>query len=57
MKIQLRKTTTHDIEWIIAAEQHPDNCAYVYQWDAYLHESALNNPELRHLVIEDNWLF
>lgn len=53
MNIVLRKTTTLDLEFVLAAERHPDNCNFVYQWSYDEHLIALNNANLAHYVIEN----
>ena len=53
MSIILRKTTAADLDFVCAAESHPDNCNYVYQWSPVEHLAALSDPNLAHYVIED----
>ncbi|MDQ5948395.1 MAG: N-acetyltransferase protein [Pseudomonadota bacterium] len=54
MSIILRKTTAADLDFVSAAESHPDNCNYVYQWSPVEHLAALSDPNLAHYVIEDS---
>lgn len=53
MSILLRKTTAADLGFVLAAERHPDNCNFVYQWSHEEHLAALINANLAHYVIED----
>lgn len=54
MKIELRKTTTSDLDFVLAAESHPENCNYVYQWSYDEHMASLSDNNLRHYVVESN---
>ena len=54
MSIILRKTTAADLDFVSAAESHPDNSNYVYQWSPAEHLAALSDPNLAHYVIEDS---
>lgn len=51
MEIILQATTINDLEHVIQAERHMDNCNYVYQWSLEQHKAALTNPDQRHYVI------
>lgn len=53
MSIILRKTTELDLDFVLAAERHADNCNFVYQWSHDEHLAALINANLAHYVIED----
>jgi diamine N-acetyltransferase len=50
---RLRRTMPADIDWVVAAEGHPDNRPYVTQWTRAQHEETLVHPDLRHLIVED----
>jgi RimJ/RimL family protein N-acetyltransferase len=51
MKIVLQATAISDLELVIQAERHIDNCNYVYQWSLEQHQAALTNPNQRHYII------
>ena len=53
MNIKIVPTAIKDLENVIAAERHVDNCNYIYQWTQEQHESALNDNNQRHYVIID----
>lgn len=50
--IQLRPTTIADLDFVISAEQHPDNRPFVEPWTREQHTTALNNVDILHFVIE-----
>jgi|LauGreDrversion4_2_1035121.scaffolds.fasta_scaffold137549_2 RimJ/RimL family protein N-acetyltransferase len=50
--ITLSKTQNHDLDFVINAERHPDNCDYVYQWSHAEHLQALSNPDQAHYIIK-----
>ena len=52
MSVRLRPTTPADLDWVVAAEGHPENAPFVTQWTRGQHAVALDNPDSRHLVIE-----
>lgn len=51
--IKLQQTAISDLDFIIAAERHPDNAQYVYQWSYEDHLAALTNPNIAHFVVVD----
>lgn len=54
MNIILRPTQISDLECVLEAEQHPDNCNYVYQWSLEQHKSALTDTNQRHYIISND---
>jgi RimJ/RimL family protein N-acetyltransferase len=50
--IHLRPTIEKDLPFVLAAERAEDNRKYVAQWTQAMHEAALTNTDLRHLIIE-----
>ena len=50
--VRLRPTTPADLDWVLAAEGHPENAPFVTQWTRGRHEAAFDDPDARHLVIE-----
>ena len=50
--IQLRPTTVTDLDFVITAEQHPDNRPFVEPWTHEQHAAALDNIDILHSVIE-----
>jgi RimJ/RimL family protein N-acetyltransferase len=51
MPVQLRPTTLDDLDFVIMAENHPDNQRYIQQWPREQHAAALNDPNIAHLMI------
>lgn len=43
-KISIRPTVLADLEFVRAAEQHPDNAPYIGQWTQARHERAMAKP-------------
>ena len=52
MTVRLRPTAPADLDWVLEAEAHPENAPFVTQWTRGEHATALEHPEMRHLVIE-----
>jgi RimJ/RimL family protein N-acetyltransferase len=50
--VRLRPTTASDLDFVLEAEQHSENQAYVGQWSHQQHLAALTNPDYAHLLIE-----
>ena len=50
--LRLRRTTTADLDRVIAAENDADNRAFVGQWTHDQHSVALSDPTIAHLIIE-----
>lgn len=54
MQIFLRKTQSSDLDSVLAAEQHPENSQFVYQWSWQMHHDALTNSNIRHYIITND---
>ncbi len=52
--INLRYTEEKDLDFVLKAEYHPDNSAYVAQWTKEQHLEAMSDRDILHLIIEDN---
>jgi ribosomal protein S18 acetylase RimI-like enzyme len=52
MDINLRPTRLGDLDFVLAAEQHPDNAPYVNQWSREQHEDAIASLDAAHLIVE-----
>ena len=52
--IVLRPTLLSDLEFVLAAEQHPDNAPYINQWSMEQHRSAIASKNDAHLIVEAN---
>lgn len=50
--VALRPTCQTDLEFVIAAERHPDNAPYIGQWTLAEHEDAIASPNKAHLIVE-----
>jgi RimJ/RimL family protein N-acetyltransferase len=51
-RVRLRPTRPDDLDWVMAAEGHPENRPFVTQWTRAQHEETLTHPDQAHLVIE-----
>ena len=51
--VRLRPATPGDLDWIVAAESDPANAPFVTQWPRERHARALDDPGMRHLLVED----
>lgn len=54
MKISFRQTTEADLDFVLDAEQNPENRAFVSVWTRDQHRAALKAKDLSHLVIENH---
>ena len=52
MKIQLRPTVESDLDFVVGAEQNPDNRRFVSQWSREQHWAACSSDDLRQLIVE-----
>jgi diamine N-acetyltransferase len=52
MQIQLRPTHLTDLDFVLAAENHPDNRDFVSQWTRQAHEAAIASPNMGHFIVE-----
>ncbi len=52
--VRLRPTTVADLDFVLAAERHPDNTPFVGQWTPEQHSSAVRDVDAAHLVVEDS---
>lgn len=51
MPIRLRPTTPDDLDFVLMAENHPDNHRYIQQWPREQHAATLQNPNIAHTII------
>jgi diamine N-acetyltransferase len=52
MLICLCPTPLQDLDFVIAAENHPDNRDFVSQWTREQHEQTIADPNAFHFIIE-----
>ncbi|MFT9497949.1 GNAT family N-acetyltransferase [Anaerosolibacter sp.] len=52
-RIVLRTTVESDLDYVLEAEQGPENSPYVAQWSRTQHQEAMKDSDILHLVIED----
>jgi RimJ/RimL family protein N-acetyltransferase len=52
MEIKLRSTTLGDIDYVFQSENEECNKTFIGTWTKDQHISSLNNPDMRHLIIE-----
>lgn len=50
-KIVLRLTLPADLDFVLAAERHPDNALYVGQWSQARHEMAIASEDEAHFIV------
>jgi diamine N-acetyltransferase len=53
MPIHLRPTSTDDLDFVLAAENHQDNRDFIGQWSKAEHEAAIADPDMAHFVVID----
>lgn len=51
----LRKTSEEDLNFVINLEREEENSLYVGQWTRAEHFKSLENPNIKHLILEDNF--
>jgi RimJ/RimL family protein N-acetyltransferase len=51
--ILLRPTEVDDLSYVVAAEQHDENNAFIVSWTYDQHRGALFGTDLAHLIVED----
>ncbi|MBE9182237.1 GNAT family N-acetyltransferase [Oculatella sp. LEGE 06141] len=52
MDVRLRSMTQQDIEFVLAAERHPENAPFITQWTYEQHDAALQDGDSAHFIIE-----
>ena len=53
MNIRLASTSENDLDFVLSAEQSAENRSFVTIWSHEQHLDALNNEDLRSLIIEN----
>ena len=51
-RIRLRPTSIADLDFVIRAEQHPENAAFIRQWSRRQHHSAIADDDMAHWIVE-----
>lgn len=51
--VYLRPTAAADLDFVLAAEQAPENALFVWQWSRDRHLQACQDPNERHWVVLD----
>ncbi len=54
MEIQLRPTTSEDLDFVIATENDPVNLRFVVPWTREQHAIALQDKNLQHWIVESD---
>jgi diamine N-acetyltransferase len=52
MEIELRRTTEHDLLYVLSAEGDEDSRRFIAVWPEEQHRAALNDTNIEHLIIE-----
>jgi diamine N-acetyltransferase len=52
MRINLRKTQSDDLEFVLRVEGDRENRLYINQWSLEQHQETLANPDIFHGIIE-----
>ncbi|MCM3431981.1 GNAT family N-acetyltransferase [Brevibacillus invocatus] len=52
-EIRLRQTTLCDLDFVIRVESKEENIKFIIPWQRGKHESAINNEDIAHIIIED----
>lgn len=50
--VGLRPTTPADLDFVLAAEQHPDNRPFILPWSRERHITALGDSDMAHRIVE-----
>jgi len=50
--IRLKPTVENDLNFVLQAENHQDNSAFVGQWTKQHHLDSLSNDDIAHFIIE-----
>lgn len=50
--LALSPTTEADLDFVIAAEEHPDNRSFIGQWSRQEHANACTDPNHRHYILQ-----
>lgn len=51
-RIRLRVSRPHDLDYVLEAEQHPENRDFVSQWTKEQHRDAQEDTDTVHLIVE-----
>lgn len=51
-RVRLRVTRPNDLDFVLEAENHPDNRDYVTQWTKEQHRKAVDSTDMAHVIIE-----
>lgn len=51
--LDLRSTTTQDLDFVLAAEQGEPNRSFIGQWSREQHAAAMDNEDILHLIIQE----
>lgn len=51
-EISIRNTTEEDLEFVLQAENMPENAPYVAQWSRMQHIQAFDDSDVLHVIIE-----
>ncbi len=51
--LRLRPAGPADLDFIVAAESHPENRRFISAWPRSRHEAGLDDPDLAQLVLEE----
>jgi RimJ/RimL family protein N-acetyltransferase len=54
MDIELRRTTEHDLPYVLSAEGDDDSRRFIAVWPEEKHRAALDDTNIEHLIIESN---
>jgi diamine N-acetyltransferase len=53
VNVQFRPTEAADLDYVLQAEHDPENSRYVFSWTRQQHLQALANPDVAHLIVQD----
>lgn len=51
-RLTLRKTTSDDLHFVLATEQHQENNRLISMWSREQHQDAIHSEDKHHLIVE-----
>lgn len=52
MMLRFRETTEADLDYVLEAEQHPDNRSFIIPWSRQQHQQAIADVDIAHWLVQ-----